>query len=201
MRHEVDYTFTEIRVDIVNGPAPDRLIDPALFRGAESLAKLPQQAALAIEKAKKEGRMMDAQRLTRVVAQLHQSLSHSKGAGGDGVTLAPDALAALKSKDPDATDYHAIFPINDYPQKARWKATNKEQMTLLAELSGASVTMRGIYYPPGEEPKVGGEPKLHLLIESNDREKVATAVDEVRRNIVDASMMALNVSHRGMTPQ
>ena len=61
--------------------------------------------------------------------------------------------------------------------------------------------MRGIYYPPGEEPKVGGEPKLHLLIESNDREKVATAVDEVRRNIVDASMMALNVSHRGMTPQ
>ena len=91
MRHEVDYTFTEIRVDIVNGPAPDRLIDPALFRGAESLAKLPQQAALAIEKAKKEGRMMDP----------HQRLPSKGSLEGDqqGATDAPGGIVGCKCHD------------------------------------------------------------------------------------------------------
>jgi ATP-dependent RNA helicase DDX46/PRP5 len=28
----------------------------------------------------------------------------------------------------DSTDFHAIIPINDYPQKARWRVTNKETM-------------------------------------------------------------------------
>lgn len=35
---------------------------------------------------------------------------------------------AARRRDPDATDYHAIVWINDYPQKARWKVTNKETM-------------------------------------------------------------------------
>ena len=30
---------------------------------------------------------------------------------------------------PDSTDFHAIIPINDYPQKARWRVTNKETMS------------------------------------------------------------------------
>jgi ATP-dependent RNA helicase DDX46/PRP5 len=212
MRHETDYTFTEIKVEIVHGPAPDRLVDPSFFKsgkGSIALSKLPAQAQTAIENAKREGRTLDAQRLARVIAQVHQSLIHYKtpspaqcqAAVEKALNLGftPEAMAAIKTKDPDATDYHAIFPINDYPQKARWKATNKEQMTLLAEVSGASVTMRGIYYPPGEEPKVGGEPKLHLLIESNDVEKVQMAVEEIRRNIVEASVMALNVSRVGVS--
>jgi hypothetical protein len=110
--------------------------------------------------------------------------------------IAAAASMSSKPKDPDATDYHAIFPINDYPQKARWKATNKEQMTLLSEISGASITMRGVYYPPGEDPPLAGEPKLHLLIESNDENKVRAAVEEIRRNLVEASVLALNVSHQ-----
>lgn len=35
---------------------------------------------------------------------------------------------AARRRDPDATDYHAIVWINDYPQKARWKVTNKDTM-------------------------------------------------------------------------
>lgn len=38
-------------------------------------------------------------------------------------------------KDPDATDFHAIIPINDYPQKARWRVTNKETMVQVRHLS------------------------------------------------------------------
>ena len=133
---------------------------------------------------------MDAVNLAKVVAKLTQSIELTKA---EKFGLAT-AQGPQKTKDPDATDWHAVFPINDYPQKARWKATNKEQMTLLSEVSGASITMRGVFYPPGDEPRIGGEPKLHLLIESNDEAKVRAAVDEIRRNLVEASVAALNVS-------
>ncbi|KAI9638387.1 putative pre-mRNA splicing factor [Dioszegia hungarica] len=199
MRNESDYTFTEIHVDIINGPAPDRLFNPALFTvsgnsGKNSLAALPAQTLAAIEKAKAEGRTVDASRLARVVAQLHKSIQEQKT---DVSSAAIAEMTRMKPKDPDATDWHAVFPINDYPQKARWKVTNKEQMTLLNEISGASVTMRGVYYPPGEDPKIGNEPKLHLLIESNDESKVRMAVEEIRRTLVEGSVAALQATDRG----
>ena len=34
----------------------------------------------------------------------------------------------MKKTNPDSTEFHAVIPINDYPQKARWKVTNKETM-------------------------------------------------------------------------
>ena len=36
----------------------------------------------------------------------------------------------------DATEFHAIIPINDYPQKARWRVTNKETMVQVSCRSG-----------------------------------------------------------------
>lgn len=191
---EADYTFTEIKVDIVNGPAPDigRATVPGLYgTGKGGMASLPRQTLDALEKARAEGREVDAQRLAKVVTRLMQSIELSKA---EKLGMAQAVEPPRKTKDPDATDWHAIFPINDYPQKARWKVTNKEQMTLLSEISGASITMRGIFYAPGEEPRVGAEPKLHLLVESNEENRVRAAVEEIRRALVDASMMALNVS-------
>ena len=192
---DADYTFTEISVEIVHGPAPDKATNPILYSASGSknaMAQLPRQTIEALEKAKSEGRHVDAAALAKVVAKLTQSIELTKA---EKLGLAV-AEGPRKTKDPDATDYHAVFPINDYPQKARWRVTNKEATVLLAENSGASVTMRGVYYPPGEEPKIGVEPKLHLLIESNDESRVRAAVDEIRRTLVDASMNALNVSRR-----
>lgn len=203
MKGESDYTFTEIHVEIVEGPAPDRATNPlaysasgggTLFKDASALPGLMKEA---LQTARREGRMVDASRLSTVIAALRDKMDKGnidKNQPGWALLSLP---APAKPKDPDATDYHAIFPINDYPQKARWKVTNKEQMTLLVEHSNASITMRGNYYPPGEEPVFGGEPKLHLLVESNDREKVQAAIDEIRRNLVEASMAALNNADRG----
>ncbi|KAJ3728992.1 hypothetical protein DFJ43DRAFT_1040836 [Lentinula guzmanii] len=64
-----------------------------------------------------------------------------------------------KKNNPDSTDFHAIIPINNYPQKARWR---------LIDMTGASVTNKGIYYDQGKEPPLEGPPKLHLLVESNE---------------------------------
>jgi ATP-dependent RNA helicase DDX46/PRP5 len=186
---EGDYTFTEIAVDVVHGPAPDKLPSGPAQRGTRvEAAKLPSTTLQALEQARRDGRHIDAANLAKIAARL---TDHAKAAAL-GAAIAPDA--SRKTKDPDATDWHALFPINDYPQKARWKATNKEHMMMLQEISGASITMRGVYYPPGEEPAPGQEPKLHLLIESNEELRVRRAVDELRRNLVEASVQALNVS-------
>ncbi|EJU06234.1 P-loop containing nucleoside triphosphate hydrolase protein [Dacryopinax primogenitus] len=102
-----------------------------------------------------------------------------------------------KSKNPDATDFHAIIPINDYPQKARWKVTNKETMSQLIDMTGASVTNKGVYYDPGKEPPLEGPPKLHLLIESNEEYRVEAAVREIKRLLVEASTAAIQAESRG----
>ncbi|WVW83208.1 pre-mRNA-processing ATP-dependent RNA helicase PRP5 [Kwoniella bestiolae CBS 10118] len=191
---DADYTFTEIKVEVIHGPAPDRVIQNNPQTAKVAMAALPAQTIAALEKAKKEGRTVDAANLAKVVARLTQSIELTKA---EKLGLAqPVNSNGVRTKDPDATDYHAIFPINDYPQKARWKATNKEQMTLLQEISGASITMKGLYYPPGSEPGPGDEPKLSLLIESNDEHRVRAAVDEIRRNLVEASVAALNTADR-----
>lgn len=149
LKGESDYTFTEIKVDIINGPAPDKAINPSLYSssGKNLGAALPRQTLDALAKAKAEGRHVDAAALAKVVARLTQSIELTKA---EKLGLATAVEGPRKTKDPDATDWHAVFPINDYPQKARWKATNKEQMTLLCEISGASITMRGELLPKSD---------------------------------------------------
>ncbi|ORX39780.1 hypothetical protein BD324DRAFT_648407 [Kockovaella imperatae] len=199
-----DYTFTEIHIEIIDGPAPDRPTNPELWSSAgpgtapsadkKSTSALPKQTLEALEKAKREGRSVDAERLAKVVQRLTDSIQLTKQ---EKFAAAIAVEAPRKGKDPDATNHHSIAPINDYPQKARWNVTSKEALVYLNEMSQASITMRGQYYPPGAEPPAGGEPKLYLLIESNDREKVVAAVDEIRRRLIEGSMSALESADRG----
>jgi ATP-dependent RNA helicase DDX46/PRP5 len=75
-----------------------------------------------------------------VAASLNAALRQKRY---DSTSEATDADAARR-RDPDATDFHATIPINDYPQKARWRVTNKETMVQLIENTGASVTNKGM---------------------------------------------------------
>lgn len=58
-------------------------------------------------------------------------------------------------------------------------------------LTKQRLSLAGIFYEAGKEPGPGQEPKLHLLIESNDEFRVKLAVDELRRVLLDASVAAL----------
>lgn len=44
---------------------------------------------------------------------------------------------------PPVAPFSFEIEINDYPQKARWKVTNKEQISQISEMSGAAITTRG----------------------------------------------------------
>lgn len=194
-RGEADYTFTEIAVEVVHGPAPDKLPSGEAQRGTKAEAKtVLQQMRQRLDQARRENRTLDVASLEKIISKLqNDQVTHPKALALAGA-VAHDPNR--KTKDPDATDWHAIFPINDYPQNARWKVTSKEFNTSLCELTGASITMRGVYYPPGNAPAPGQEPKLHLLIESNEELRVRQAVDELRRTIVEASMTSLQNADR-----
>ena len=64
-----------------------------------------------------------------VIANFNAMLKAKSRAGAAGDDNY--ATDSQRRRDPDATDFHAIIYINDYPQKARWKVTNKETMVLV----------------------------------------------------------------------
>jgi len=204
-----DMTFGDFKVEIKRGPAPDSAKNAgtsvSAAAAAARLAKAKEdekQAASTLraaeEAAVKAGKDTAAFRQAQsVVAKLNAQVLAAKMRIQSQAQL--DEVAGRKPKDPDATDFHAIVPINDYPQKARWRVTNKETMTQLIDMTGASVTNKGIYYDTGKEPPPEGPPKLHLLIESNDEFRVEQAVREIKRLLIEASTAALQAESRNPT--
>lgn len=196
-----DVPFGDFKVEIRRGPAPDKgmaaSIAQRLARAREEEKLAAQQIKVAEEAAARAGKDTPAYKQAQsVVAKLNAQLRATKLMIQSHQQLGQDDSLLRKSNNPDATDFHAIVPINDYPQKARWRVTNKETMSHLVELTGASVTNKGIYYEAGKEPPVEGPPKLHLLIESNEEFRVEQAVREIKRLLIEASTAALQAEAR-----
>lgn len=198
-------TFGDFKVEIRRGPAPDTLKTNTLLLSASARAAKAQQdeknmqnqiKAMQAEAERQDKNSPEYRKAMNVITKLNAQLLAAKLGGSGGISL-DNAAAAARKKDPDATDFHAIIPINDYPQKARWKVTNKETMSGLIEATGASVTNKGVFYEHGKEPPPEGPPKLHLLIESNDEFRVEQAVREIKRLLIEASAQAMQAEVRG----
>ncbi|KAA1466238.1 P-loop containing nucleoside triphosphate hydrolase protein [Dentipellis sp. KUC8613] len=201
-----DMTFGNFKVEIKRGPAPDSSKGLLGVAGAAAAArrlahqkeeeKIQSSLRAAEEAAARAGKDSPAHKQAlSVVAKLNAQMRASKLA----LQAQLQADDVGRKVNPDATDFHAIIPINDYPQKARWRVTNKETMVQLIDMTGASVTNKGIYYEPNKEPPAEGPPKLHLLIESNEEWRVEHAVREIKRLLVEASAAALQAEMRNPT--
>ncbi|GLB33678.1 putative helicase superfamily c-terminal domain [Lyophyllum shimeji] len=204
-----DMTFGNFKVEIKRGPAPDSSKGLLGVGGAVAAArrlahakeeeKLQAQMRAAEEAAARAGKDTAAHKQAlSVVAKLNAQMRAHKLVLQSQLQAAED-VAAGRKVNPDSTDFHAIIPINDYPQKARWRVTNKETMVQLIDMTGASVTNKGIYYEHGKEPPLEGPPKLHLLIESNEEWRVEQAVREIKRLLIEASAAALQAEMRNPT--
>ncbi|KAG6840460.1 hypothetical protein C0991_006596 [Blastosporella zonata] len=208
-----DMTFGNFKVEIKRGPAPDSSKGLLGVGGAVAAArrlahakeeeKLQAQMRAAEEAAARAGKDTAAHKQAlSVVAKLNAQMRATKLVLQSQLQAMedPSSLKNLTSKaNPDSTDFHAIIPINDYPQKARWRVTNKETMVQLIDMTGASVTNKGIYYEQGKEPPYDGPPKLHLLVESNEEFRVEQAVREIKRLLIEASAAALQAEMRNPT--
>lgn len=88
--------------------------------------------------------------------------------------------------------YEAELEINDFPQNARWKVTHKETLGPISDWTGAAITTRGQYFPPGKIPGPG-ERKLYLFIEGRSEHSVKTAKVELKRVLEDITTQALSL--------
>ncbi|XP_059647342.1 DEAD-box ATP-dependent RNA helicase 42 [Cornus florida] len=85
--------------------------------------------------------------------------------------------------------YEAELEINDFPQNARWKVTHKETLGPISEWTGAAITTRGQYFPPGKIAGPG-ERKLYLFIEGPTEQSVKRAKAELKRVLEDITTQA-----------
>jgi ATP-dependent RNA helicase DDX46/PRP5 len=131
-----DMTFGNFKVEIKRGPAPDSSKGLLGVAGAAAAARRLAQAKeeekirssilAAEEAAARAGKDSPAHKQAlSVVAKLNAQMRVSKLVLQSQLQLEE---AGGRKTNPDSTDFHAIIPINDYPQKARWRVTNKETM-------------------------------------------------------------------------
>jgi ATP-dependent RNA helicase DDX46/PRP5 len=152
-----DMDFGKFKVEVKRGPAPDSSKGLGVPGAAAAARRLVQQkeeeriqASLkqAEEAATRAGKDTPAgKQALSVVAKLNAQLrAHKLVAQSQLQHEEAGGSMPAKKPNPDATEFHAIIPINDYPQKARWKVTNKETMVQLVDMTGASVTNKGAWY-------------------------------------------------------
>lgn len=176
-------------IQVCTGPIPEAV--------RENRQPAPTDVDYATNQARMEAARLagaDTSKLQEVIARINAAAHRRR----------EDLENSRRARDPDATKFHAIFPINDFPQKARWNVTNKETMAMLIESTGASstfsitnaVTNKGAFYERGREPHPGDPPKLSLLIESNESFRVEHAIREIKRLLLEGTQAYLDGESR-----
>ncbi|KNE61287.1 hypothetical protein AMAG_07028 [Allomyces macrogynus ATCC 38327] len=119
-----------------------------------------------------------------VLNQLNQQL-RSAAPSAPAAASTPAAPSTETRAGRGVVNFTCEFEINDFPQRARWKVTNKDQINQISDLSGAAITTRGEFFPEGKQPK-GAERKLYLFIEGETELAVDRAKNEIRRILLEA---------------
>lgn len=117
--------------------------------------------------------------------------------GGDAAARAAALAAAMNLQhnlakiqaDALPEHYEAELEINDFPQNARWKVTHKETLGPISEWTGAAITTRGQFYPPGKVAGPG-ERKLYLFIEGPTEQSVKRAKADLKRVLEEITNQA-----------
>ena len=77
--------------------------------------------------------------------------------------------------------------INDYPQAARWKVTQKGGLDTIMEYTNCAVTSRGVFVAPGKNPPTG-ERKLHFVIEGPNQRSVDICAREIKKILEEVTL-------------
>jgi ATP-dependent RNA helicase DDX46/PRP5 len=118
-------------------------------------------------------------------AMLNNNLAAASGADGH----------AAKPKTQSMAPYSFEIEINDYPRKARWRVTSKDEISRLTEQTGVAITTRGSYCEPGKTLPPG-ERKLHLLVEADTEMALELAKHEIKRMLLDATVVSMETEAR-----
>lgn len=134
-----EMTFGAFKVEVKRGPAPDSSKGQLGVAGAAAAArrlaqakeeeKLQASLRAAEEAVARAGKDTAAYKQAMSVVQKLNAQLRAHKLVAQSQLQHEDLLAKKGMPVPsDASEFHAIIPINDYPQKARWRVTNKETM-------------------------------------------------------------------------
>jgi len=102
------------------------------------------------------------------------------------IIIAQKITSDPRSVEADGGTY-AEIEINDYPQMARWKVTNREATARIQEFTGTSIVCKGVFVPMGKNPPLG-ERKLYVLIEGPSKQSVDNAKQEIKGILAEAAL-------------
>ena len=77
------------------------------------------------------------------------------------------------------------------------QVTHRDSIAQLNELTGAAVTTKGLYAPPGKAPP-DGERKLYLLIEGSSESIVKKAKAEIKRLLAEFTEKAMRRDNQSL---
>ncbi|CAJ0757219.1 17365_t:CDS:10 [Entrophospora sp. SA101] len=184
--------------------------------GGKGLEKLDEARDLVkkAQRKKEEAEQIATNPVQKVSSPAEAAARVNASVGTSGVQRAKDIIADINARFKDnpvhgnvseadktenTAEYSVEIEINDYPQKARWKVTNKEQISQITELTGAAITTRGTYYPPGRQPvPASGERKLYLFVEGENEYVVEKAKNEIKRILTETTLSAIEAESRSV---
>lgn len=161
-----------------------------------SAIKLAQMAAAQISSKvaalNPKGKAASSDALTAINARFKPTPGAASVLGEIQAMYEPKVAGSGSGEDttpPVIRGYSCEIDINDYPQMARWKITNRDTVSSIIEYSETSMIVRGLYFPPGKTPR-DTERRLHLRIEGPTEISVEKARSECQRVLVEATMAA-----------
>ncbi|PVU97459.1 hypothetical protein BB561_000555 [Smittium simulii] len=113
------------------------------------------------------------------------------GTGSQAISVNTDLHSA---------EFFAEIEINDYPQKARWKVTNRETLSHITEATGTAITVRGVFYQPGK-PSGSSVGSNNLITASGEKSRnnemgLERAKAEIKRILTEATMQSIEQESR-----
>jgi len=151
-----------------DGDAGDQDDEDAGADGGKPMVEAPSKAQ---EMQNAVGMLANVSAEVLAIPGMREALMRKAG-------ILPDDFTTMTS----TNENHFVeeLEINDYPQQARWKVTQKETTSRLQDEFQTAVTLKGQYVESGKTP-AEGERKLYLHLEAQSRMILQNCIVEIKR--------------------
>jgi ATP-dependent RNA helicase DDX46/PRP5 len=161
--------------------------------GKAEMDPVQRQMAAALNRAKHIASLLatsgsSAPPQPMVIAALNRAKHIASLLATSGSSAPPQVIG--DDGKPTRDDYHRMeLEINDFPQHARFKVTQRLTLDNIMDQTDTYVCVKGVFVPPGRKPQQG-ERKIYLFIEGRSEIGIARAKQDLMRVLEEAAANA-----------
>ncbi len=147
--------------------------------------------AILAGKTEEEALQIAQEAIERVLAEYKPTVSMEKG-----IEQAAKVIEEWVERENIKNNiFTCELDINEYPTFARSKVTKRDFLNSTLDLTGCTVTVRGMFVEPGKKLPAG-QKKLHLYIQGNTKQDVLRCYKEIKQLLDDTALMYYTTSYR-----